>query len=304
MADRFEADAELVRQQFDVVAAGFGCTQEAHVRHHQRTGEIVGETDPRLRDACLIGEPGARHHRIDLRQVAVQGQLGRHLERLLSGLQVIGQPQPPRTGIVVPLFAPGLQCGHFHQHAMAVGQQLAQPRCHMPGRQPPFGEQLLGQLVQLGNVVVHAVEELAHLVTGGQGAAGAGLAQLELQCGRVLAQRQVTTVQVQQRAADLRQVAGQGAQFGRADLGQAQVAQGFAQRLLQGGGLIVIEQRGNVAQHLSQLLLHRRCQWALVALDLVQVAGRQPQRTRQIGLAVAALLAQPQQAQAELPLGS
>jgi hypothetical protein len=72
---------------------------------------------------------------------------------------------------------------------------------------------------------VHAVEELAHLVAGGQGAAGAGLAQLELQRGGMLAQRQVAAVQVQQRAADLRQVAGQGAQLGRADLGQAQVAQ-------------------------------------------------------------------------------
>ncbi|KAG0750773.1 hypothetical protein G6F24_014955 [Rhizopus arrhizus] len=46
MAHRLEADAELMRQQFDVVAAGLGRTQEAHVRHHQRTGEIVGKPDP------------------------------------------------------------------------------------------------------------------------------------------------------------------------------------------------------------------------------------------------------------------
>ncbi len=119
----------------------------------------------------------------------------------------------------------------------------------------------------------------------------------------MLAQRQVASVQIQQRAADLRQVAGQRAQFGGADLGQAQIAQGLAQRFLQGGGLILVEQCGNVAQYLAQLLLHRWREWALVALDLVQVAGRQPQRPCQIRLAVAALLAQPQQAQAKLSLG-
>ncbi len=89
---------------------------------------------------------------------------------------------------------------------------------------------------------MHAVEELAHLVTGGQGAAGTGLAQLELQRGGMLAQRQVAAVQVQQRAADLRQVASQGAQFSGTDFGQAQIAQGLAQRFLQGSGLIFVEQ--------------------------------------------------------------
>ena len=100
---------------------------------------------------------------------------------------------------------------------------------------------------------MHAVEELAHLVTGRQGAAGTRLAQLEFQGGGMFAQGQVAAVQVQQGAADLRQVAGQCAQFGRAHLRQAQVAQGLAQRLLQCGGLIFVEQRGNVAQHLTQL---------------------------------------------------
>ncbi len=119
----------------------------------------------------------------------------------------------------------------------------------------------------------------------------------------MLAQRQVAAMQVQQGAADLRQVAGQRAQFGGTDVGQAQVAQGLTQRFLQRGGLILVEQCRNIAQYLAQLLLHRRRQWALVALDLVQVAGRQPQRPCQIRLAVAALLAQPQQAQAKLSLG-
>ena len=41
VADRLEADTELVRQQLDVVAAGFGRTQETHVRHHQRASEVV-----------------------------------------------------------------------------------------------------------------------------------------------------------------------------------------------------------------------------------------------------------------------
>ncbi len=241
MADRLEADAELVCQQFDVVAAGLGRTQEAHVRHHQGASEIVRQTDAGLSDACLIGEAGTCHHRIDLRQVAVQGQLGGHLECLLAWLQVVRQPQPPCFGIVLALLAPGLQRGHFHQHAVAVGQQLAQAWCHVPGRQPPLGEQTLGQLVQFGNVVVHAVEELTHLVACGQDAAGAGLAQLELQGGGMLTQRQVAAVQIQQGAADLRQVAGQGAQLGRADLRQAQVAQGFAQRFLQRGRLIFVE---------------------------------------------------------------
>ncbi|KAG1252934.1 hypothetical protein G6F68_011559 [Rhizopus microsporus] len=118
----------------------------------------------------------------------------------------------------------------------------------------------------------------------------------------MLAQGQVAAVQVQQRAADLRQVAGQGPQLGRAHLGQAQVAQGFAQRFLQRGGLIVVEQRGNVAQYLAQLLLHGRGQRALVALDLVQVAGRQPQCPCQVYLAVAVLFAQAQQTQAKLSL--
>ncbi len=89
---------------------------------------------------------------------------------------------------------------------------------------------------------MHAVEELAHLVAGGQGAAGTGLAQLELQRGGMLAQRQVAAVQVQQCAADLRQVARQGAQFSGTDFGQAEVAQGLAQRFLQGSGLIFVEQ--------------------------------------------------------------
>ena len=80
----------------------------------------------------------------------------------------------------------------------------------------------------------------------------------------MLAQCQVAAVQVQQRTADLRQVARQGAQFGGTDFGQAQVAQGLAQRLLQRGGLIFVEQRGNIAQYLAQLLLHRWCEGRLL----------------------------------------
>ena len=152
-------------------------------------------------------------------------------------------------------------------------------------------------------MVVHAVEELAYLVAGRQ-CCRRRARQLEFQRGGMLAQCQVAAVQVQQRTADLRQVARQGAQFGGADFGQAQVAQGLAQRFLQRGGLIFVEQRRNIPEYLAQLLLHGRGQWTLVALNLVQVAGRQPQCPRQVNLAVAALFAQPQQAQAELPLGS
>jgi hypothetical protein len=129
---------------------------------------------------------------------------------------------------------------------------------------------------------------------------GLRVAQLEFQRGGVFAQQQVAAVQVEQGAADLWQVAGHRAQFAAADIVQAQVAQGLAQRFLQRGGLIDVEKLGNVAQHLAQLLLHGRGQRTLVALDLVQVAGRQPERPGKVGLAVAALLAQLEQAQADL----
>ncbi len=121
-------------QQFDVVAA-LGRTQEAHVRHHQGASEIVRQTDAGLSDACLIGEAGTCHHRIDLRQVAVQGQLGYHLECLLAWLQVVRQPQPPCFGIVLALLAPACSAA-TSTSTPAVGQQLAQAWCHVPGRQP------------------------------------------------------------------------------------------------------------------------------------------------------------------------
>ncbi len=172
----------------------------------------------------------------------------------------------------------------------------------MPGHQPPFAEQLLGQVIQLGDVVVHAVEEIAHLVACGQRLPGMHIAQLELQRGGMLAQHQVAAVQVEQGTADLRQVARHRAQLGAADIGQAQVAQSLAQRFLQRAGVIDLEQLADVAQYVAQLALHRRGQRPLVALDLVQVAGRQPQRLGQRQLAVAALLAQLEQAQADLAL--
>lgn len=152
--------------------------------------------------------------------------------------------------------------------------------------------ELLGQVVQLRNVVVHAVEKVTHLVAGRQRLPGLRVAQLELQRGGVFAQQQMAAVQVEQGPADLRQVARHRPQLGAAHLIQAQVAQRLAQRFLQRPGLIHVEQAGNVAQHLAQPGLHRRGQRALVALDLVQVAGRQTERTGELGLAVAALLAQ------------
>lgn len=85
---------------------------------------------------------------------------------------------------------------------------------------------------------------------------GLRVAQLELQRGGMFAQQQVAAVQVEQGPADLRQVAGHSTQLGAAHLVQAQVTQGFAQRLLQGAGLIHVEQAADVAQHLAQLGLH------------------------------------------------
>ena len=56
MADRSNPTPNWWPQQLDVIAAGLGRTQEAHVRHHQRAGEIIGQADAREPARFRVGE--------------------------------------------------------------------------------------------------------------------------------------------------------------------------------------------------------------------------------------------------------
>ncbi len=119
----------------------------------------------------------------------------------------------------------------------------------------------------------------------------------------MLAQRQVAAMQVQHGLADLRQVAGHRPQLVRADVGQAKIAQGLSQRVLQRGGSGAVEQLSQLAQYDAEALLDGGGQRAFVALDLVEVAGRNAQRLGQLRLREATLLAQPGQAKPEMTFG-
>jgi hypothetical protein len=157
--------------------------------------------------------------------------------------------------------------------------------------------ELLGLLVQQGQVLVARVEELAHFLIGlhGRGSRMRGVAAVGVlrDHRQAFLRRADALVQAQQHARGRRQLLGQDAGFRQRHLVAARhVGQGAAQ-LAQLPRLRVLRELLQVdAESRLQPQQHVHGERPLVVLDLVQIAGRYLERLRQRRLGQAALLAQ------------
>ena len=191
---------------------------------------------------------------------------------------------------------------------MGGQQALGQRLVRTAGLQAPVGSAPLRGVVQLGNVVLAREEEVAHFFIGHGRVVGRGAlaAPVVAQGGQAFERLAVPLVQRQQRARHGGHASGQLADFGeRHSIARAlpahtcgQVGQHLAQAGDEARFVVVGEPLHVHAEHGVDLEQHRHGERALVLLQLVQVAGRQVQRTRQRHLGHAALFAQAAQAHA------
>ena len=207
-----------------------------------------------------------------------------HAYRLLDR----GRARRAQHGDAVEAAQPQLQRRHELGRVRRMGIRLVRLQLQV---------ELLGLLVQQGQVLVARVEEFAHLFIrlhgdwgGVRGVAAVGVFRDHRQA---LLRRSDALVHAQQHARGRRQLLGQNAGFRQRHLvttrhvgqGAAQLAQLPRLRVLR--ELLQVDTEGRL-----QPQQHVHGERPLVVLDLVQIAGRYLERLRQRSLGQAALLAQ------------
>ena len=166
MAGGLVAHREVPPEPLDVVSHALGGLEKRAVRHQERAREVVGQGEARKPACFTAGQVGALCEAADLRVGLEQCELRRQLVGALTRQQVRRDGQHTHALVVVAVQrAPfGVRLGHGESDAVlaseAIGDRercLAGPQLHLVG-------DALGQLVELGNVVVACVEEVANLL--------------------------------------------------------------------------------------------------------------------------------------------
>ena len=197
------------------------------------------------------------------------GQLRREGKNLFGRLETAARPRP-----ALPL--PG---GAGDANAVRVFQPFFQPFCRLNGAHVPLPRKLFGQFVEFGDVVVAGVEKIAHFLERHE-LGRAQFAAVDAQTGRpgFFAFLIVASAfrQPQQGARHCWHVRRQFADFGQRD--GFFVFRLFVQQFAQIGDVArFVDFRKTLhinAQHGIEFEQHRHGQRALVALQLVQIAGR------------------------------
>ncbi|MPM57794.1 hypothetical protein SDC9_104617 [bioreactor metagenome] len=232
----------------------------------------------------------------------------------MARLQPRGELQGARRHVKAPvqrlraLFA--CDVAH-HMHAVLLAQTRNQPVMQRATMRPCLLCQRFGRTVERVEMVAVRKEEVPHRLERhglrrrqrlGQSASVAHMHRHGLQPLHV---GLVAGMERQQGARHLRQLGGHLTQLGQCNrVGRLRAGRHGVTQLRHHARLFVLGKLLDIdAQHLVDLQQHRHGERPLVLLNLVEIAGRQPQRLRQRHLRHAALGAQAAQAHAHEGFG-
>ena len=300
VARGFETDAELLAQHIDVVAAGLGPVAKGGIRQKQRAGEIIGKADAGETARGFVRQRPLRDDPIDRLTLLEEGHLRGHLKHLLAGMQAGGQAQHARFAVEV---AQGV-IGRAGDDADAVAclQTLRQCASHIADGQFGFEGDPFGRLVEFGDVVVFAIEEVAHFLEWRRDRRGRviGCAILPVVAkaggkrGRLFQRPTIAPVQSDEGAADGGHGIGQFAHVGQGDrFAQRRIGERFPEIGDEAGFVVFGEQLHIDAEGGVEFEQDRNSERALIVLDLVEIAERQADGGGERLLGHLPLLAQP-----------
>ncbi len=172
MADLFEARAETVAEQFEIVAQFLRCRREGAIGQHGSAGEIIGKADATDRARIGGAEFGLGNDRVDDLLMLDQRDLVGDLEgvRRIVGARV--QRQHATDGIVAAhrVSLPA----HDDADAVLLLDRVGHLAYAVARAFGHAARQLFSRHVQLVDIVVDIMEEVAHLFVrrrlGGGGA--------------------------------------------------------------------------------------------------------------------------------------
>lgn len=275
MRDLLDRRAEAQREKLQVVPQQAGRFVQRRIGHHQRAGEIVGEADAadlgRLRGA----ESGLSDDRVDERAYLEFGKLVGELE---------GARRHRCEGVDAQLARSRVEAAHrvgvggrLHRRdaVRAVEMVLERGAGVAAGNAEPPGERL-GREVDVVDVVVDEVEEVAHFLVGRRLDRRAGAAQAVVEAGKLLGIAPVGLMRGDQRVGEGRRVVRDQLQVLKAwpERLEQRIGQRFRERRQQPLALARGEVGDVDAEGFRQRQQHGGRDRALVVLDLVEIAGR------------------------------
>ncbi|MCY1243319.1 hypothetical protein D9M72_563290 [compost metagenome] len=162
MADLLQRRAEAGGEQFDVVPQVAGGLREGLVGQDQRAGKIVLQADATDLIGLFGAEAGTTGHPIDLFAGMKLGDLQGDLEvaRCCGRIGIEGQDAGARIEAADRLVAG--RSAH-DPNAVTLFQIACQRRMIVAFAEPELARQPLGKHVDLVNVVVDEMKEVAHL---------------------------------------------------------------------------------------------------------------------------------------------
>ena len=167
VADLLEGNAEAALQDLDVVAGRLGRVAEQLVGHQHRGGEIVGERRAHQRVRLLAREAAFADDAVEHVVIAEIGDLVRDLEDAARRRQHLGDFEAARQPVVARGSGPAwLGAADLDGDRIAVAQQVGQALMQGVDGQAVLRPQPLRRLLQLGEIVHAALDEVGHLLRG------------------------------------------------------------------------------------------------------------------------------------------
>ena len=305
VADRLVPGGVEGHQTLDVVPEVLRGVEKPLVRHQDGGREVVGQAAQRQRLGGGGAEGAVGDELVEQVTVLEEGQLRGHAERLLTGGQMRGQVEPQLLGRE-PVPEPVGQIDTAgHPHVVRLRQAVLEFGAHIATVHPdPVGE-FLGGGVQRIDVVLALIEVVPHLLVRHRqrgmihlvGERVAVLGERRQQVGRV----PVALVEYGEGPGQRRVCPDQIHHIGGRDpRGHLGVGQGLGELGDQAGVGVRGEERRVDPVHLRQRRENTGGDGPGVLLQLVEIAGRQPQRGGERGLGQAVLLAEAAQSRAHV----
>ncbi len=304
MADLLEAGIEALRQHVDVVVERFGRSQERRIRHHHGGGKIVGERDAEQPPRRVVERAGAADDGLQGLRAFAEAQLEGELEGAAGWVDQLGDQELAAMTVETPQRL----AHHVDRHDAGLDRMLfAQPRGERGiepfGRHVQFVAKSLRGLLELRKIIAVGLDQLAHALDRIGLIARADVAVGHLRCRQrlALARLGIGRVEPLQRMGDAGAELGEVAQLllGDVDLAEQRIGEDLVElgeeAVLVGGGEIAQIEVVGFGQPQQDLRGHR----ALVPLDQIDIARRDPEPLGDLGLGQPQLLPDPPEARAD-----
>ncbi|MNS70636.1 hypothetical protein D3C72_1039820 [compost metagenome] len=268
-----KARAEAHGEKLQIVTQFLSRPMKLPIGQDEGCGEIIVQSDTTDFRRFHIAESGTGQHPVHrragvklgdlqckLKTAGRRGHVGAESERFAGGVEMPDQP--------------ACRLRSCDMDAVTVAQMRGQNAVGLAAFYLQFFRQLFGQKVDLGDVIVDEVEEIAHLLIGGSFHLRGSAAQPVIQLHQLLAVLAIGLMGAQQRMGKTRRVLGDQFQFLKARFVVHE--ERIFQRLTHGGNQPVAFARRQF-RHIKLEFFHERHQnagrnRALIVFDLVQVA--------------------------------